>query len=172
MNINYDMLDFQVYLDIDEKINEMLLAEPMVSDKEINQLMDLKEDYDNNFLLFFGLLATDPGFALTAHHKLSKMNDDIGESITDEDVHISTYERQLNSINSFIPGKCWRFSEGDIVVVTDDITSTTHPFHEGDTLEIVTLEDGDHQYSYYVKRASLGETEFFETYLINDEELE
>ena len=176
MNLDFKMLDFQLFLDIDQKIGDILTSQVTGkagtgAEKEIAELLELKEDYEDNFIMFFHYLRTDPGFALRAYKELSIIDNSAAENITDEETYVASYaSSDLPSINELIPGKCWRYSEGEIVNVGCNITSVNHPFNEDDILEIITREDGEHQYSYWARHIDSSKDE--ETYLINDEELE
>jgi len=176
MEVKFELLDFQNYLNIDEKIDEnMDLAILGKGDNsELDQLLNLKEEYENNFLVFFDQLSKDPGFALKTYSELSKLHHKQGEHVTDvnnDETYITTYD--VEDSHDMVepngePGECWRYNIGDVVTVGDLVFVGVHPFNEDDRLEIISLEGGEFEYQYYAMLVQRGNGH---AYLINDEEL-
>jgi len=171
MQIKFELLDFQTYLNIEEEIEKIMkmASNGQLVNERIEQLIDLKEEYENNFLRFFDTLSVDPAFALTTHNKLVELAM-VPDHKTDEEIYLATYDskdsHQLHSDD--IPGQCWRYELGNIVTVGGWDLGVSHPFNEGDRIEIISFEGGEHEYQYLAGR--VGDTA--NVYLINDEELE
>ena len=170
MDIDIELLDFQTYLDIEERIQSISdslfeVGKLGAAQDELDGLFDIREKYENNFLLFFKTLMKAPQVILDIRDELIKLESS-NEGSVDKD-NPDTCITYGIEIEPSTKGKCWRYSVGDIVTVEETI-STFHPFDEGDRIEILTLEGGEHAYQYYGKYTN-GEIGVF---LINDEEIE
>ena len=153
MKVDFDYVNFDEYVKLCLAIDEL---DETAEIEDIEEMYEQKKKYENNLSAFFKIISSKGGikFAKKGHHELKDRRSEPTELTVDSE------------LDDFI-GKSWRYAVGTNVLVSN-VTTTEHPFMQGDWLKIVGLENGVDCYSYSVIHESSNEDSVF---IINDEEL-